>query len=206
MRITPLEARFTLPLPIYTAIKVGDGVSRDDDLFALYVGLNKDMVAQLRARSLDENDAALQTTSDRERFGTGSYDDWYRKNRVPFGLVHEATGVLAAVAWFGPKPLGRKPLKRLSKTELSQDERALQADNWVTFTYRSYPPFRGKGLMTDFVGFALKTYGEHMPGVKYWGGIDAGNRASLALAEELGFTISEEASDRTKGWLVVTKT
>ena len=108
----------TLPIPIYTSARIGSMRSRDGETFTMYAGLEIDQVAQLRAYSLDETDEEIQkNTSDRQRFGEGSYEKWYAKGRVPFALVHDATGTLAAITWFGPKPLGRKSLKHLSEEE-----------------------------------------------------------------------------------------
>jgi RimJ/RimL family protein N-acetyltransferase len=205
MHITPVATRLTLPLPVYAAVHIADAVSKSGDEFTMFAGLDARMVAQVRAHSLDETDQALQITSDRKRFGEGSYEDWYAKNRMPFALIHRPSGAVAAISWFGPKPLGRKPIKTLSAHEMAQDERQLDTGNWVTFTYRSYPPFRGKGLMKNFVRFTMDTYASHVPNAEFWGGLYADNAPSLALARELGFSINEAASDRTKNWLVVTK-
>jgi RimJ/RimL family protein N-acetyltransferase len=205
MKITPVATRFDLPLPIYKTVQIADAASQTDEEFTVYAGLSEDMVAQVRERSLDDTDEALKITSDRKRFGEGNYKDWYAKSRMPFALVHKQSGKLAAIAWYGPKPLGRKPIKELSADELKQNERELAADNWVTFTYRSYPPFRGKGLMKEFVRFTMDIYAEHSPGAKFWGGLYADNTPSLALAHDLGFSVNEEASDHAHNWLVVTK-
>jgi RimJ/RimL family protein N-acetyltransferase len=205
MQITPVAVDLTLPLPIYTAVHVADAISKANEGFAMYAGLDEKMIAEIRERSLDDTDEALKITSDRKRFGEGNYEDWYAKNRVPFALIHKQSGKLAAIAWYGPKPIGRKPVKELSADELTQNERDLDAGNWATFTYRSYPPFRGQGLMKDFVRFTMDTYTDHFPGIQLWGGLYADNTPSLALAHDLGFSVNEAASDHSKNWLVVTK-
>ena len=101
----------SVPVPVFSSIKIGDtehnGVS-----FEMYIGLNNDQVTKLKHLSLDTTDVTLQEhTSDYKRFGEGSYEEWYAKKRVPFELIHKETGALAALAWFGPKPLGRKSLR-----------------------------------------------------------------------------------------------
>ncbi|HSE61737.1 MAG TPA: hypothetical protein VLA88_05600 [Candidatus Saccharimonadales bacterium] len=205
MNITPVATGLSLPLPIYHTVHIADAINQLGEEFAIYAGLDEKMVADVREHSLNDSDEALKITSDRKRFGEGKYEDWYNKGRVPFALIHKQSGKLAAVAWYGPKPLGRKPIKELSQAELSQNERELDNDNWATFTYRSYPPFRGKGLMKDFVRFTMDTYETQFPDVKLWGGLYANNTPSLALAHDLGFSVNEAASDRSKNWLVVTK-
>lgn len=193
--ITATEA-LKLPIPLYQMILMGTLKSRDGELFSIVAGLDEGLVAQLKAYSLDESDREIQdNTSDRARFGEGSYEAWYGKDRVPFALVHDESGKLAALAWFGPKPLGRKSLKHLTEAERAQDEKSLDADGWHTIVWRAYQPYRGKGLMTAFVRFAMDQYMAQYPGEKIWAGIYAENPASIALAEKLGFRILEAASD-----------
>jgi RimJ/RimL family protein N-acetyltransferase len=185
-----------LPIPIYSSVRIGSMRSRDGDMFTIYAGLELDQVAQLRAYSLDENDEEIQkNTSDRQRFGEGSYEKWYAKVRVPFALVHDSTGTLAAITWFGPKPLGRKSLKHLSAEERTQDERSLDAGDWHTIVYRAYGSYRGKGLMKAFVKFTMDAYRTVHPGSKIWAGIYAENPASRGLVEKLGFKMRADLSD-----------
>lgn len=186
----------TLPIPIYKAVRMGTMLSRDGETFTIFAGLEKDQVAQLRAYSLDKSDEEIQkNTSDRQRFGEGSYDDWYAKGRVPFALVHDATGTLAAITWFGAKPLGRKSLKHLSAEERKQDERLLDSGDWHTIVYRAYGPYRGKGLMKAFVKFTMDAYRTAYPHSKIWAGIYAENPASLGLVQKLGFKMRDDLSD-----------
>jgi len=187
-----------LPIPIYSSTRIGSMRSRDGEAFTIFAGLELDQVRQLRAYSLDESDEEIQkNTSDRQRFGEGSYDEWYSKGRVPFALVHDKTGVLAAITWFGPKPLGRKSLKHLSPEERAQDERLLDAGDWHTIVYRAYDPYRGKGLMKAFVKFTMDAYRTAYPDSKIWAGIYAENPASRGLVERLGFKMREDLSDAT---------
>src|SRR3989344_5989002 len=157
-----------LPLPIYTSYPLELITARDGEEFSLVIGLDRGLVAQLKEKSLDESDIEIQShTSDRKRFGEGSYEAWYAKERTPFALVEKKTGMLAALVWFGPKPLGRKSLKYLSEVELEKEGRQ-EKDAWHTVVYRSYPPFRGKGLMTNFLLRAMDVYLQHYPNVKLW--------------------------------------
>ncbi|MDP4114320.1 MAG: hypothetical protein Q8924_19655, partial [Bacillota bacterium] len=117
MEIIPLQ-ELRLPIPLYATFHIGNAIGRDGDGFMVFSGLDKNLVSQLKKYSLDEGDKELQeNTSDKKRFGEGSYEEWYAKNRVPFALVNAKTGTLAALAWFGPSPLGQKSLKYLSEKE-----------------------------------------------------------------------------------------
>lgn len=193
------------PLPIYTSVPIARAVAKDKEVFEIVAGLDPRLVKALQEHSLDANDEALKVTSDRERFGEGSYEDWYKKGRVPFALVHSESGQLAALSWFGPKPLGRKPLKHLSEQERGQDERKLESGGWHTISYRSYPPFRGRGLMKSFVAFAMAEYASYYPGAKFWEGVDNANPASAALATSLGFRPEPSISDSDGKWVVMVK-
>jgi len=186
-------------LPIYTSEKIGTMSSKDGAPFDILIGLDEALVAQVRVHSLDTSDAELQeNTSDHKRFGEGSYEEWYAKERTPYALVDEA-GKLAALAWFGPKPLGRKSLRYLSAEELAK-ESSQEKSEWHTIVYRSYAPFRGKGLMTPFVRKAMDDYLQRNPGAKLWAGISMKNAASVALAKKLGFVQKDEYVDTEAQW------
>ncbi len=184
-----------IPIPIYSAVRIGSMRSRDGDQFSIFAGLSEALAAQLKLKSLDESDTEIQNnTSDRVRFGEGSYEEWYGKGRVPFALV-DAEGNLAALTWFGPKPLGRKSLRHLSAEERAQDERTLDAGDWHTVVYRAYDPYRGKGLMKAFLKGTMDLYRTAYPDSKIWAGIYAENPASIGLVTKLGFTPLVSASD-----------
>lgn len=207
MEITSKEnIKLKFPLPIYDTVLIGNAVADDGESFSMFVGLDKDMVAQLRNLSVDESDTELQkNTSDFKRFGVGFYKDWYRNKRTPFVLVKDDTKELAAIVWFGPKPLGRKSLKHLSEKELLVNESTLDTENWYTISYRCYPHFRGKGLTKKFVIFATDIYTKNTSHIKLWAGINDENAASVTLAESLGLKVVEELSDRAEHFLVMTK-
>ena len=191
-----------IPLPLYEAVQIGKAVV-NDEVFIMHIGLDKNIVAQLKAHSLDMSDISLQeNTSDFKRFGEGSYEQWYAKNRVPFALIHEATGVLAALIWYGPKQLGRKSLKHLSEVEL-KTEHTVESGEWHTIVQRSYLPFRGKGLMSGFAKATMEVYQEYFPEARLWAGINRTNEASVALATKLGFTMDEAGSDAS--WVLMVK-
>ncbi len=180
MKITPApNLTFPLPLPIYNSIPVGEAVSRDGEHFSIFIGLDEKMVEKLKALSSDESDTELQeNTSDQKRFALGSYADWYEKSRTPFALIHTETSSLAALVWLGPKPLEKMP------------------GDWHTVGWRSYPDFRGKGLMKTFAQFAMDVYQKNVPGIKIWIVTKKGNTGSAKLATSLGFQVLEEASDK----------
>lgn len=168
----------SLPLPIYKTVYIADVVSKDGEDFSILVGLDEKLIAQLKKFSLDENDIELQkNTGDKNRFGVGSYKDWYKRNRTPFALMHSDTGALAAIVWFGP--------------EILFDDK----NDWHTVGWRSYAPFRGKGLIKDFSNFAIDFYLEHFSNINLWAAIKKENTGSQELAAYLGFKILKEKSN-----------
>ncbi|MEK9177313.1 MAG: hypothetical protein AAB923_03375, partial [Patescibacteria group bacterium] len=70
-----LEAdALALPLPVFVSIPIAD-VEKDGERFTVFAGLDKTTTAELKARSLDDSDRDIQQgTSDRKRFGEGSFD------------------------------------------------------------------------------------------------------------------------------------
>lgn len=199
MHITPYALSNTLsfPLSLYESTPIADAVSRDNDSFIVVAGLDRHMASQVKHYSLDESDADLQeNTSDKKRFGEGSYEEWYAKGRTPFALIHEKTDSLTAICWFGPKPLGTKSMKYLTDKERDA-EKNMDAENWHTISYRSYNPFRGKGHMRPFVQFCIDTYLRANPHVKLWAIFNARNEGSIALATKLGFSPRANALDPT---------
>jgi RimJ/RimL family protein N-acetyltransferase len=193
----------TLPLPLYEMHPLGSLQSKDGEDFNVLVGLDRGLAERLKEKSLDLSDAELQNnTSDLKRFGTGSYEEWYSKERTPYALV-SAEGKLAGLAWFGPKPLGRKSLRFLSEEEL-QKENEQQKDEWHTIVYRAYAPYRGKGLMGRFVRMTMEDYRKRVPGAKLWAGVSTKNEASIALASKLGFRLREDLVDEAEQWAAMT--
>jgi RimJ/RimL family protein N-acetyltransferase len=200
--LVPRAAEFSLPLMLYKAVKLGALTSRDGEVFSIFVGANEEIVQQVKKQSLSDTEIQANT-SDRVRFGEGKYEEWYSKNRTPFALVHDATGQLAAFVWFGQKPLGRQSLKYLSEEERAK-ELEQKEDVWHTLVYRSYPPFRGQGLMGDFVRFCMEVYRKHYPDAKLWTGMSASNEASIALSSKLGFVRHDDLFDAEKNWVAMT--
>lgn len=197
--------KLSLPLPIYESITLATARANDGEEFDIVAGLGKDFVDEIKKHALDETDEELiKNTGDRKRFGEGSYEEWHAKDRTPFGLIHKKNGTIAAFAWFGPEPISQKSLESAEGLE-SRGYDKKESDGWHTIGYRSYKPFRGKGLMKDFMKFAIKIYSESRPGFRYWLGIKPENTASIALASSLGFMISEKNSDRAAGSLIMTK-
>jgi RimJ/RimL family protein N-acetyltransferase len=189
-------------IPIYTSRQLSSLRSKDGQVFSVFIGLNRTHLAQLKERSLDMNDIELQkNTSDRKRFGEGSYEEWYSKERTPYALI-SPDGKLAALAWFGPKPIGRKSLRFLSAEELAKENEQEKSD-WHTIVYRSYEPFRGAGLMTPFLRMAMDDYKKNYPRARLWAGISTDNPASLGLAQKLGFKKLPEYVDNDAHWCVM---
>jgi len=197
-----IDPETTFPLPLYESIPLAE-VTANGDSFAIVAGLDKHMAEQVKQHSLDENDADLQEhTSDRKRFGEGSYEEWYSKKRTPFALIHEETDAVTAICWFGPKPLGRKSLRYLTDEE-AKEEKNLSEGTWHTISYRCYNPYRGKGLMNDFVRFCINTYTRKFPGVGIWAIINVDNPASKRLAEKLGFKMDPGSSHPDENLVVM---
>jgi RimJ/RimL family protein N-acetyltransferase len=169
-----------LPLPIYKSIKI-----KEEGDFYVVVGLDKNLVAQLEKYSADENDTELQqNTSDKKRFVDRNYEDWYAKNRTPFALVHNKTGVMAAIIRFGPEPLH-------------------EGCKCHTVGWRSYKPFRGTGIMKGFTKFAFDFYLEQFPNTKFWITAKKDNIGSIKLAEFLGFLLKGPDTDESR--IIMTK-
>lgn len=184
------------------SVRIGEMTGKTGEVFDLVVGLDEKLVAQLKEHSLDMSDTDLQeNTSDHARFGEGSYEKWYAKDRVPFALVHKESGMLAALIWFGPKPLGRKSLKHLSDAEKAQDESAMDAGDWHTIVFRAYNPYRGQGLMKPFALKSMEIYKHYFPTARIWAGINAKNAASIALSEKIGLHKGESVSD--ENWVAM---
>ena len=208
MKIIPRENReeYSLPLPIYQSVHIADGICREGKEFDLLVGLDKKYTEQLRELSANESDTDLQNfTSDWKRFVAGTYEYWYQKNRSLFALIHKQSDDLAALVWFGPKPLGKKsPKFGGNAPEKTRAERQIPGE-WHTISFRCYPKYRGKGMMRVFTAFAIEEYKKQFPHVKFWGGLDDRNTASTRLFQNLGFHVNAEYSDLPEHWLIMVK-
>jgi hypothetical protein len=203
MKIIPREnlPDLSLPLPIYTSVTIADAICKRGEEFDVIVGLGHDHVEQLKKLSLDETDEELHAnTGDKERFGAGSYEAWYKKNRTIFALIHKQTDSLAALIWFGPKRFGEKSIKFGNKG--SNEPEA----TWHTVSVRSYPGFRGRGMMKNFLGFSMKFYKRFFINIKFWAGMDSRNPAVIRLLTDSGFAVNHENSDLISNWLVMSKT
>jgi len=171
---------FSLPLLIFRSIRIADAIGRDGEEFGVFVGLDENHASQLREFSLNKDDVDLQNnTGDRARFGEGKYKDWYAKNRTPFCLIHKQTDALSALVWCGPKALFP------------------DGKNWQTVAWRSYTPFRGKGIMKNFTKFVMDIYKKSFPDAKFWIVLKRNNIGSAQLAVNLDFEVLEETSNET---------
>jgi RimJ/RimL family protein N-acetyltransferase len=179
-------------LKLFDAVKIGSS-EQGDRVFDIYLGLTESVVAELQRHSLNTSDSDLRkNTSDYERFGVGSYEEWYSKKRVPFALIDAGSGSLAALVWFGPKSLGQKSLKHISSQEVEHEK---DSGTWHTIAFRSYPPFRGTGIMKDFVRSVTDVYLHYFPDARLWTSNNRANAASVKLSEKLGYKIDESLSD-----------
>ena len=187
----------SLPLGLYETATIGLVETDAGHTFRLQIGLDTEGAAKLRELSLADDPALRENTSDYERFGAGSYEAWYAKGRSIFALVDESNSPLAAIAWYGPKPLGRKSIKHLSEEDRAREaESTKEAGDWHTIVFRSYPPYRGIGIMTDFVRTTLDLYLKYFPSARIWAGINGTNAGSIRLCEKLGFAKDETISNK----------
>lgn len=169
-------SEITLPkkIGLYDSFTLGTMEGKDGTIFNVIVGLTKAHADELKQKALDDNDALLQNnTSDRRRFGEGSYEAWFKKDRTPFALT-DAGGHLAALVYFGPE----EPPAEL------QIQNALQ---WDTIGLRSYEPYRGKGIMSPFVAIAFDLYRAMRPGRSFWLVTNADNAPVVHIFKKLGF-------------------
>lgn len=178
-------AEHAAPLPLFSSHKLGTISSKDGREFTLVMGLDEDLAAQLKERSLDVSDTELmENTSDKKRFGDGSYEEWYAKERFPFALV-DTEGKLAALMWFGP---------------------ANTPDNaggeWDTIAWRSYPPYRGAGLMRVFSDRVLAEHEHMFPERRLWLETHVGNQPALALYRKVGFVERGLIDNGTRVYMV----
>jgi hypothetical protein len=176
LAIAPRPASFSLPLAPYEAHVIADATDASGDAFLIQAGLTKDQVAELTEKSADASDAELREhTSDARRFAEGAFEAWYEaKKRFMLPLIHAKTGAIAALVWAGPD---------VPPPVLGEDG----AKGLHTVAFRSYRPFRGTGLMSDFARFALSAYEERHPGARWWLRVQSGNEAGKRLYSKLGF-------------------
>lgn len=179
----PEADNLRFPLRVYEQYVVGELVSGNNERFRMHAGLDRDLMRQLRKKSLDLSDQELQdNSSDFKRFGEGSYEEWYAKGRAPFALVHAKDTVLAAIVWIGPKPLGEDSATYLT----SGSSAAADSGSWHTIAFRSYNPYRGERLMKAFVRAVVKLYKRSYPSGKIWTITDRANIGSQKLSSAIG--------------------
>ena len=173
--IVPNHADLVLPLPLYVTVEIGTLYGKDGRQFSIVAGLDQKSAAQLKERSLDPSDDELQqNTSDKRRFGDGSYEEWYAKGRVPFALL-DAEQNIAALVWMGPQ------------TFPAGVQNPFPGREWDTVAFRAYVPYRGRGLMVPFSSFVMQTYVKLRPGRMVWLETNVDNTVGQGLFRKLGF-------------------
>jgi len=147
-------------------------------VFGLEYGLDEGLVEQVITYSNSESDKDLrEATSDKERFKDfDAYTQWYKKGRFPFGFTDER-GILASLIWYGP---AQPPM-------LNNQGRPEPDQKWDTIAFRSYPPFRGQGLMRAFVDAVLRRHASDRSDHNIWLSVKAENMRAQELYRSLGF-------------------
>jgi GNAT superfamily N-acetyltransferase len=174
--VTRNDDGLSLPIPLYTSTPVGSMTGKDGEEFTIVAGLNEKLVAELKEKSLNLSDGELQNnTSDRKRFGEKPYEAWYAKGRTTFALLNGAH-TIAAIIWFGPDPL----------PEL-REHAVIAPRKWDTIAFRSYQPYRGKGLMKSLSAYVIDVHERLLPDRTLWLETTSGNEAAVALYHQLGF-------------------
>jgi GNAT superfamily N-acetyltransferase len=179
----PAATAAQLPIPPYLSLPVAILSGKDGETFSIVLGLDQNLIRELKEKSLDTSDTELQrNTSDYARFGTGAYETWYAKGRVPFAAL-DAQGRLAAIIWYGPDAFPQK----------LGDASDPQA--WDTIAFRSYTPHRGKGIMSPFSAFVIEMHDRLSPGRLLWLETNADNEPGKALYYKLGFSDAGRRKD-----------
>lgn len=175
MNITQEPYQFPKEMPLFATARIA-GFENGGHVYAITLGFSEDVAQSLIAHAKDESDDALRAfTGDAERFASlDSYANWYRKDRTAFALIEEKTEALAACIWFGEK----EPPVAVPQQE---------GRTYHTASFRSYPPYRGKGLMKPFARFVLDTYQKQFGDVCIWLSTSEDNTVALGLYHALGF-------------------
>ncbi len=178
-----------LPLPIYKSKKIANALHDELGSFGIYVGLTREHVEQIQTYSLDLSDTALQeSTTDYKRFGKGDYAERYtKKHRIQFVLVHEETGDVASMIWYGPEAL---PEGLEFTVAVTQKEKSRQ---WYTSAYRTYGKYRGVRITTAFSAYILDLYKKSHPKNPMSLAVQKANKPGIKLYTKLGFiTIAQD--------------
>jgi hypothetical protein len=188
----PAADELVLPLPLFASIELGTLEGKDGTLFSIVAGLDEPAVSQLKERSLDMSDVELQNnTADYKRFGTGKYEDWYSKSRVPF-VAFDPGKRLAAIVWFGA-----------DEPPALTNDHAFPQKNWDTIAFRSYAPYRGAGIMSPMSRFVVAMHAKVAPDRTLWLETNVDNEAGKYLFHKLGF--ADVGNSVRNGRLVMTR-
>ena len=85
-------------------------------------------------------------------------------------------------------------MKHISDEE-RQSQNLVAPENWHTIAFRSYPPYRGTGIMRKFADAVTTVYMNYYPEGRLWTTNVRNNISSIALSEKLGYKIDESLSD-----------
>lgn len=154
--------------------------------FTITLGLHEDAVRALIARSSvtpREDPALFAFFNDQGKFGSmEAYKVWYGKgDEGPFP-ISACTGEgeytqIGLLIWFTPIVPPPATLKAVGSDTYA----------WDSFSLRTYPPFRGKGLSHPISTFALSWHDAHRKDRSLWLKVDKENGDAIRLYKKLLF-------------------
>jgi len=169
----------TTPQPgLFERRMLGPPICKGTSVDGLEYGPDERLVEQVITYSNSESDKDLrEATSDKERCKeVDAYTQRDKKGSFPFELTDER-GILASLIWYGP---AQPPM-------LNNQGRPEPDQKWDTIAFRSYPPFRGQGLMRAFVDAVLRRHASDRPDHNMWLSVKAENMRAQELYRSLGF-------------------
>jgi RimJ/RimL family protein N-acetyltransferase len=165
--------------------RVDSGVPNN---FTIQYGLDEATITLLSARSTayEADPDLFRFADDSIVFGTeDKVCAWHEEEGVPkFPFVCTANEgkELAAIIWYAQRnPPIELPLR--------------DKEGWDSISMRSYPPYRGKGLMVPFGKETLHWHHVHRPEQALWLKVDAESAPAQALYRKLGFVQAGETTE-----------
>lgn len=156
-------------------------LARTESDLAFYYGLDASMAEALTARSADkEGDPGLfRYVDDGDAFSSPEACLAWAGGKDVF-VCTTGTGGLAALVWLTPKPL---PITLPEGESLAE----VAPEAWDAMSFRSYPPYRGRGIMQPFGSEVVAWHDAYRSGRALWLQVDAEFTPAQVLYTELGF-------------------